>query len=158
MIKQTLIAALTSILFFTSPYALAAQPKVGGLISVESAFNVDQTTQNLENVLKAKGMKVFATVDHSAGAESVDLSLRPTKLVLFGNPKVGTPLMNCQQSVAIDLPQKALIWEDEAGKTWFSYNAPNYLKFRHKVADCDAVIEKITGALANFAKAATTAK
>ena len=83
------------------------------------------------------------------------MSLRPTEVVIFGNPKVGTPLMNCAQSVAIDLPQKALIWQDEAGEVWLAYNDPAYLAGRHKIEGCDEVLKKVSGALANFAAAAT---
>jgi uncharacterized protein (DUF302 family) len=81
--------------------------------------------------------------------------MRPTELIIFGNPKVGTPLMQCAQSAAIDLPQKALIWEDANGEVWLSYNNPAYLVERHKVTGCEPVVEKITTALANFAKVAT---
>lgn len=78
-------------------------------------------------------MTVFTRIDHSAGAKKVDKELRPTELVIFGNPKVGTPLMQCVQTVAIDLPQKMLIWQDEAGTTWLSYNNPSYLAKRHHI-------------------------
>ena len=106
-------------------------------------------------LLKQKGMTVFARVDHSAGAAKVGKALRDTQLVLFGNPKVGTPLMQCAQSVAIDLPQKALIWKDEAGQVWLSYNDPAYLATRHQIQGCDEVLEKVSGALAKFSQAAT---
>lgn len=126
-----------------------------GMVKVESNHDVATTADNLENILKEKGMNVFARINHAEGAKKAEMELRPTELVIFGNPKVGTPLMNCSQSVAIDLPQKALIFEDEAGKTWLTYNDPQYLNQRHKLSGCEAVLEKITGALANFAKAAT---
>ncbi len=126
-----------------------------GMVKVESNHDVATTADNLENILKEKGMNVFGRVNHAEGAKKVDMELRPTELVIFGNPKVGTPLMNCSQSVAIDLPQKALIFEDEQGKTWLMYNDPSYLNQRHKLDDCAAVLEKVSGALANFAKAAT---
>lgn len=126
-----------------------------GLIKVASAFTVSETVERLEDVLKAKGMKVFATIDHSKGAQSVGNSLRPTTLVIFGNPKVGSPLMVCSQTTAIDLPQKALVWEDEQGKVWLTYNSPQYMKQRHAIEGCDAVLEKVTGALAAFTNAAT---
>ncbi len=101
-------------------------------------------------------MTVFARINHAEGAEKVGKQLRPTELIIFGNPKVGAPLMQCGQSVAIDLPQKALIWEDEAGQVWLSYNDPKYLAKRHSINDCDEVIKKIETALGNFAKTATT--
>lgn len=126
------------------------------LISVKSQYSVKETVDRLESVLKEKGMNVFARIDHAAGAKKVEKVLRPTELVIFGNPKVGTPLMLCAQRVAIDLPQKALVWEDESGQVWLAYNSPDYLKTRHAIEGCDPVIEKIKNALANFAKAATS--
>lgn len=131
-----------------------ALPADGGLIKLKSNHSVDDTADRLESTLKEKGMRVFARVPHSQGAASVGLELKPTVLVLFGNPKAGTPLMQQQRTVAIDLPQKMLIWEDDAGQTWLAYNDPAYLKARHNLPD-SPVLEKITGALANFAKAAT---
>ena len=144
------ILALMLVLIFTS-VAMADN----GLISVESAHNVKATADRLEQVLTAKGMTVFIRIDHAEGAQKVGKELRPTELVVFGNPKVGTPLMQCAQSVAIDLPQKALIWEDEVGQVWLSYNDPAYLAERHDIEGCDEVITKIENALGNFAKAAT---
>lgn len=126
------------------------------LSSTKSAHDVVTTADRLEAVLKEKGMTIFARIDHAAGAAKVGNSLRPTQLIIFGNPKVGSPLMLCQQSVAIDLPQKALIWEDDQGVVWLSYNKPSYLKSRHSVTGCDEVFEKITGALSKFAAHATS--
>ena len=126
-----------------------------GMISVKSAHDVGTTADRLEKVLKAKGMTVFIRIDHAEGAQKIGKTLRPTQLVIFGNPKVGTPMMQCRQSVAIDLPQKALIWEDETGQVWFSYNDPKYLATRHEINACTEVINKIETALGNFAKAAT---
>ena len=126
-----------------------------GIISVKSSHEVKATADRLENVLKQKGMTVFIRINHAEGAQKVGIKLRPTELVVFGNPKVGTPLMQCSQSTAIDLPQKALIWEDEKGQVWLSYNDPNYLVERHGIEGCAEVIKKIENALSNFAKAAT---
>ena len=126
-----------------------------GLISIKSAHDVKTTTDRLEESLTAKGMTVFTRINHAAGAEKVGKELRPTELVIFGNSKVGTPLMQCAQSVAIDLPQKALIWKDEAEQVWFSYNDPKYLSERHGLGACAEVIKKIENALANFSKMAT---
>ena len=126
-----------------------------GLISVKSSHEVKSTADRLENALKQKGMTVFARINHAAGAQKVGKKLRPTELIVFGNPKVGTPLMQCRQSTAIDLPQKALIWEDGDGQVWLSYNDPNYLVERHGITGCDEVVKKIETALNNFAKAAT---
>lgn len=127
----------------------------GGLIKLKSAHSVKDTADKLETVLNSKGMNVFGRINHAAGAEKAGLSLKPTEVVIFGNPKVGTPLMNCERTIAIDLPQKALIWEDDGGEVWLAYNDPAELAKRHDLTGCEAVIEKVTGALANFAAAAT---
>jgi uncharacterized protein (DUF302 family) len=126
-----------------------------GLIAMKSSHSVSATADKLTSLLKGKGMTVMNRISHSDGAASVDLALRPTELVIFGNPKVGTPLMQCTQSVAIDLPQKALIWEDESGQVWLGYNDPMYLKQRHDIQGCDEVLKKIAGALGAFAEGAT---
>lgn len=126
-----------------------------GMVALKSAHSVSATADKLESVLKQKGMTVMNRISHSDGAAGVDLALLPTELVIFGNPKVGTPLMQCARSVAIDLPQKALIWEDSEGNVWLGYNDPAYLKKRHNIEGCDKVIDKVKGALAAFAKAAT---
>ncbi len=138
-------------LFFLTTQAYADN----GIISVKSSHEVKATADRLENTLKQKGMTVFIRINHAEGAQKVGKKLRPTELVVFGNPKVGTPLMQCSQSTAIDLPQKALIWEDDQGQVWLSYNDPNYLVERHGITGCDEVIKKIEKALSNFAKAAT---
>ncbi|WP_417880663.1 DUF302 domain-containing protein [Vibrio sp.] len=126
-----------------------------GLVQVQSQHSVQETSDKLVKALNSKGMTVFAQVDHAAGAKKVDIELRPTQVIIFGNPKVGSPLMVCQQSVAIDLPQKALISEDESGKVWLTYNDPKYLASRHQIQGCDEVLNTVSNALANFAKAAT---
>ena len=126
-----------------------------GLISLKSSHDVKTTADRLENMLNQKGMTVFGRINHAAGAQKVGENLRPTELIIFGNPKVGTPLMQCRQGVAIDLPQKALIWEDDKGQVWLSYNDPKYLAERHGITECAEVIKKIENALSNFAKAAT---
>jgi uncharacterized protein (DUF302 family) len=102
-----------------------------GILSKPSNHSVDDTLERLTRSLQAKGVAIFATIDHSGEAQKVGLKMRPTKLVIFGNPKAGTPLMLAAPSVAIDLPLKILIWEDEEGKAWASYNSPDYLKERH---------------------------
>ncbi len=147
--RLLLIALLLSAL---STPALATE----GMIRLPSQHSVSITADRLVNLLESKGMTVFSRIDHAAGAQKVGLDLRPTTLVIFGNPKVGSPLMQCRQTTAIDLPQKALIWQDEQGKVWFSYNDPTYLKDRHQIKGCDKVLEKITGALNTFALGATT--
>ncbi|MEM7194253.1 MAG: DUF302 domain-containing protein [Pseudomonadota bacterium] len=144
------VAALTLIGFISMTYA------ADGLTAVKSASSVSDTATKLEAVLAEKGMKVFARINHQKGAESVGESLRPTELVIFGNPKVGTKLMQCAQSAGIDLPMKALIWEDENGDVWLGYNDSAYLQGRHKMEGCDGVLEKVSGALNAFATAATS--
>lgn len=129
-----------------------------GKVTVASQHSVSATADKLEKVLLSKGMKVFTRIDHAAGAKSVGKTLRPTELVIFGNPKVGTPLMQCQQTVALDLPQKALIWQDADNKVWLTYNNPEFLAHRHDIAPdspCQKVLQKVSGALAKFAQAAT---
>jgi len=138
------------ILFFASP-VIAAE----GVINVPSAFKVEETANRMKNILQQKGMTLFNQIDHSDGAAKAGIDLRDTVLLIFGNPKVGSPLMQCQQSVAIDLPQKALIWEDEKGQVWISYNDPMYLQKRHNVPGCEKVIIKITQALAGITKSAS---
>ena len=125
------------------------------IISMKSSHDVKTTADRLENTLRTKGMTVFIRINHAEGAQNVGKKLRPTELIIFGNPKVGTPLMQCSQSVAIDLPQKALIWENEAGQVWLSYNNPEYLAKRHDIKGCVEVIKQIKNALSNFAKTAT---
>lgn len=128
-----------------------------GLISLKSPYGVKTTIDRLESLLKQKGMTIFKRINHTQGAKNVGLKLRPTELLIFGNPKVGTPLMQCGQSAAIDLPQKALAWEDDTGQVWLSYNNPDYIAERHNISGCEKVINKIKNALSNFAKK-TTAK
>lgn len=127
---------------------------VEGMIDVKSSFGVKETADRLENVLKNRGMTLFDRIKHSEAAKKVGVEFGETELIIFGNPKVGSPLMKCQQTVAIDLPQKALIWNDKQGNTWISYNNPMYLKKRHHISGCDGVISKIEKALAGITKAA----
>lgn len=103
-----------------------------GIVSIASNHPVDQTVSKLQEILQAKGVKLFALVDHSGEAEKAGLAMRPTKLLIFGNPKAGTPLMIAAPSTAIDLPLKILVWEDNDGKVWVSYNSPAFLQARHK--------------------------
>ncbi len=134
---------------------VAAAHAADGIVTVKSAHTVMETANRLEKVLLEKGMNVFARINHAAGAEKVGKTLRPTELLLFGNPKVGTPLMQCAQRIGIDLPQKALIWQDDKGDVWLTYNDPAYLAARHEVTACATMVPKIQKALANFANAAT---
>ena len=133
--------------------AISAQA-ADGVVNVQSTSNVKETADRLEIILKEKGMTVFNRIKHSEGASKAGVELRDTELILFGNPKVGSPLMKCQQSVAIDLPQKALVWEDEKANVWISYNDPRYLEIRHNIAGCEEVLSKIEKALAGIATSA----
>jgi uncharacterized protein (DUF302 family) len=102
-----------------------------GIINKPSSHSVDEVVAKLQSVLAAKGVTIFALIDHSGEAEKAGMHMRPTKLLIFGNPKGGTPLMLAAPSIAIDLPIKILVWEDEQGKVWVSYNSPQYLQQRH---------------------------
>lgn len=102
-----------------------------GIVTIPSHHSVNQTVNKLKQILQAKSVTVFALIDHSGEAAKVGMTLRPTKLVIFGNPKGGTPLMLAAPTVAIDLPLKILVWEDDQGKVWISYNSPQYLQARH---------------------------
>ena len=125
-----------------------------GLITIDSQYSVNETADRLESELVDKGMTVFSRIDHSKGAISVGKELRPTVLLIFGNPNLGTLLMQCSQAAGIDLPQKALIWEDDTGQSHLSYNDPGYLASRHSLKGCDEVVKKIAGALKNFSSRA----
>jgi len=124
-----------------------------GLIHLASKYSVEETMRRLEELLQQKAVTVFARVDHSGEAAKVGLTMRPTKLLIFGSPKGGTPLMQAAPSVAIDLPLKALFWEDAEGKVWLTYNDPAYLQRRHNVpaellpniAGVSALLEKAAG-------------
>ena len=130
---------------------------VEGLISKRSSFGPEETMKRLEDEVKAKGLTVFAHVDHAAGAAAVGLTLRPTDLLIFGNAKGGTPLMQAVQSIGIDLPLKALVWQDADGVTWVSYNDPAWFAHRHGLDDSSkAVVTALTGALNAIATKATT--
>ena len=130
--------------------------KRDGIVRVKSNFSVEETVKRFESIAKERGLNIFGTVNHQAGAESVDLELRPTQVIIFGNPRVGTPLMQCNQTTAIDLPQKALIWEDEEGQVWLGYNSPKYLSKRHQLRGCgEEALERVGNALKMLAQDAT---
>jgi uncharacterized protein (DUF302 family) len=122
-----------------------------GLIHLPSKYSVDQTMQRLEALLQERGITIFARIDHSGEAAKVGLTMRPTKLLIFGSPKGGTPLMQAAPSIAIDLPLKALFWEDGDGKVWLTYNDPAYLQQRHNVPA--ELLPNIAGVSALFGKA-----
>jgi uncharacterized protein (DUF302 family) len=111
----------------------------------------------LDAEIRTKGMTVFARIDHAAGAAEVGLTLPPTELIIFGNARGGTPLMQSEQTVGIDLPLKALVWEDAAGKTWLSYNEPGWIAQRHKIANAEQVVNSMGTALSAIARTAADA-
>ena len=121
-----------------------------GIIEKPSNHSVDQTVDRLKHLLRSQGVTLFALVDHSGEAEKAGMKMRPSKLLIFGNPKAGTPLMLAAPSIAIDLPLKILVWEDSKGRVWVSYNSPDYLKRRHglpedllpKIAVVQALVSK----------------
>jgi uncharacterized protein (DUF302 family) len=145
--------------------ALALSVSVGakamdgdGLVTIQSRHTPKETMQRLETAVKSKGMTVFAHIDHAAGAAEVGMTLRPTDLLIFGRPKGGTPLMQSAQTIGIDLPLKALVWEDAEGHVWLSYNDPAWVARRHGgAADMEAAVQAMTGALKAIATEATSA-
>jgi uncharacterized protein (DUF302 family)/uncharacterized membrane protein YidH (DUF202 family) len=116
-----------------TPMTSTAPIADNGIINKASNHSVDETVEKLKGILQAKGVTLFALVDHSGEAEKAGLKMRPTKLLIFGNPKGGTPVMVAAPSTAIDLPLKILVWENSAGKVWASYNSPSYLRQRHSI-------------------------
>ncbi|MEM6450429.1 MAG: DUF302 domain-containing protein [Cyanobacteria bacterium P01_D01_bin.105] len=144
------IGAVTIALSAPSSNSLPV-PTPTGLVIKDSSHSVEETERRFVSLLEERGLNVFATVDHMQNAAGVGLDLPPTKVVIFGNPKLGTPLMQCAQSLAIDLPQKLLIWEDETGQVQVAYNDPRYLGGRHRLGSCgNEVIQRVAGALDNL--------
>jgi uncharacterized protein (DUF302 family) len=139
---KKLVPGIVAILFSISAHAGA-----NGLVSKPSRHSVDETISRLETVVKSKGMTVYLRIDHGADAKKAGLSMRPAQLLIFGNPKGGTPLMNASPTVAIDLPLKALAWEDGDGKVWLSYNTAAYLRDRHDIRGMEEPLAKLDGAL-----------
>jgi uncharacterized protein (DUF302 family) len=125
-----------------------------GLVAVKSAHPPKLTLDRFEAVAKERGLTVFARIDHAAGAQKVGKTLRPTELLIFGNPQGGTPLMECAQSAGIDLPLKVLAWEDAQGQSWLGYNDPGWVARRHGAAACP-VVENLNKALSGLAETAT---
>jgi uncharacterized protein (DUF302 family) len=126
-----------------------------GLVTLASAHGAAETVRRLEGALRQKGVHLFARIDHAEGARQAGLALRPTVVLLFGNPQVGTPLMQSNQTAGIDLPLKALVWEDGGGKVWLTYNDPASLARRHRVGDQEATVRALTAGLQALARAAT---
>jgi uncharacterized protein (DUF302 family) len=131
---------------------------VDGLITIKSSYGPQETVDKFEAAVKAKGLTVFAKVDHAAGAAAVGLPLQPTQLIIFGNAKGGTPLMQSAQTGGIDLPMKVLVWQDASGDTWLSYNDPEWIAKRHGLGQAvEAPVKAMSAGLHSFAGAATGA-
>ncbi len=145
-IIQSLLAGVCAAAVATA--ALGAD----GLVAVQSPHSAKDTAAKVEEVVKQRGLNVFARIDHAAGAAKIGKTLRPTEVIIFGNPQGGTPLMECAQSAGIDLPLKALVWEDDKAQVWLGYNDPAWLAQRHGAAQCPAA-ENLRKALAGIAEA-----
>jgi len=139
--------ALAALVFASSIFA------ADGLIVVKSPYGATETMDRLEAIVKKRGLNVFARIDHAAGASKIGKTLRPTELLIFGNPKGGTPFMECAQTVGIDLPLKALVWQDASSQVWLGYNDPAFIARRHGVAQCP-VAANLRKALNGMAQAA----
>lgn len=149
MMRNIPFVVLTLILSF---WASAEE----SLITYESQYSPKETANRFESLIKENGLTLFARIDHQKNALNVNLKLRPTEVIIFGNPKVGTSLMQCVQKTAIDLPQKVLITEDLDKRVWLSFNNPQYIKARHELIGCDKVINKISALLKKLGHIATT--
>jgi uncharacterized protein (DUF302 family) len=126
-----------------------------GLTTIPSRFRPKKTMDRLETEIRAHGMNIFARIDHAEGAREAGLELRPTAVIIFGNARGGTPLMQSAQTTGIDLPLKALVWQDAANKTWISYNEPSWIAQRHGLTNSDAVVAKMTALLSALTTKAT---
>ena len=127
-----------------------------GLVTLPSAHSVPKTVERLKKLLADKGIELFAHVDHAASAKQVGMTLRPTQVLIFGNPKAGTPLMQSRQTIGLDLPLRALIWEDEQGRIWLTYTRLEYLAQRHKVTNRADAVRALDAGLAALARDATS--
>lgn len=148
------MAAARYALLAVAALAAGAASAAEGLVAIKSPHDVKGTMDRVESAAKARGLNVFLRLDHAAGAQKAGKSLRPTELLVFGNPQGGTPLMECAQSAGIDLPLKALAWQDAAGQVWLGYNDPKYLASRHGADSCGAVVSNLSKALAGLAREA----
>ncbi|WP_404385182.1 DUF302 domain-containing protein [Caenispirillum salinarum] len=148
-------AAILAVATAAAPPA-AAQPTAEGLVVKKSAHSVADTLDRLAETLEENGLTVFTRIDHAENAKGADLELAPTQVLIFGNPKLGTPLMQESRTTAIDLPQKALAWEDEDGAVWIAYNHPAWLSERHGLEAREEVLQKIGTALDGFVTHAAT--
>jgi len=127
-----------------------------GFTTIPSSLGPNETLDRLDAEIRAKGLTIFAQIDHAAGAAEVGLKLRPTQLIIFGNARGGTPLMQSVQTIGIDLPLKALVWQDAAGKTWISYNEPRWIVQRHGIANVEPIVTKMAEQLSAISNAAAS--
>jgi uncharacterized protein (DUF302 family) len=132
-----------------------ADPADADLVTLPSAHGVTETVRRLKALLAQKGIEVFAHIDHAAGAEKAGLPLRPTQVLIFGNPKAGTPLMQSRQTIGLDLPLRALVWEDGEGKTWLTYRRVKDLARQHHITDRNEAVQALDVGLDGLARAAT---
>jgi uncharacterized protein (DUF302 family) len=128
----------------------------GDLVTLPSAHGVTETVERLRDLLSKKSIQIFGDIDHAEGAKRVGLPLRPTRLLIFGNPRAGTPLMQSRQTIGLDLPLRILVWEDEAAKTWLTYHRPEFLAQRHQIHDHDEAVKALGAGLAALAGAAVS--
>jgi uncharacterized protein (DUF302 family) len=151
---KVVILVLITTSWLSGEHAMSAD----GLITLRSSFGPEETMNRFETEVRAKGMTVFAHIDHAAGAAAVGMPLGPTNLLIFGSAKAGTPLMQSVQTIGIDLPLKALVWQDGTGTTFLSYNDPAYLAHRHGLDEsAKAIVAAMSGGLKVIAAKATTA-
>ena len=153
MKRSLIISALFVITSLTTSVSFAGD----GMITKSSKFSVAETLDRLEKVLKKKGITIVTRWSHDAGANKNKIPLRPTELLLFGNPKLGSHMFTSNQTAGIDLPMKALAWEDEKGRVWLTYNDPAYIASRHKIDNRPKIVKKMTGALNKLTNIATGA-
>lgn len=145
--KRIMTAVVAAMMLTVTP---AAADEGNGTIVQKSAHSVSKTMDRLEAALKSKGVTIFNRIDHAAGAQKIGAKLAPTQLLIFGNPKLGTPLMQSNPAAGLDLPLKALVWQDAKGDVWLSYNDPAFVTNRHTIKDKDAVAKKMSGILAKM--------
>jgi len=151
--KRLLIISLIAIIPALASTVSVADEK--GMISKKSQHSVKVTLDRLENVLRKKGITIVTRWSHDAGAKKSDIALRPTELLIFGNPKLGSHFFTSSQTAGIDLPMKALAWKDKNGQVWLTYNDPTYIANRHGISDRPAIVKKMTGALNKLTNVAT---
>jgi uncharacterized protein (DUF302 family) len=152
---QPKVLALIAMVWLWGAHAMVAD----GLINIPSSYGPEDTMNRLEAEVRSRGLTVFAHVDHATGAAAVGLPLRPTDLLIFGNAKGGTPLMQINQAIGIDLPLKALVWQDASGKTWLSYDDPNWVANRYGLGpEADKTVKALAAALHAITSAAAVPK